>query len=88
MDRIVVESRARKLARALSIPPEDVDADKPLHLYGVDSLVAVEIRNWITSQFAADMPVFELMSGKSILAIAQLVTKNSQMRKAVGNALS
>ena len=88
MDRIVVESLARKLARALSIPPEDVDADKPLHLYGVDSLVAVEIRNWITSQFAADMPVFELMSGKSILAIAQLVTKNSQMRKAVGNALS
>jgi NAD(P)-dependent dehydrogenase (short-subunit alcohol dehydrogenase family)/acyl carrier protein len=86
MDRVVVESLVRKLARALSMSPEDVDADKPLHLYGVDSLVAVEIRNWITKEFMADVPVFELMSGKSVLAIAQLVTKNSQMRKAVVKA--
>lgn len=86
MDRIVVESLVRKLARALSISPEDVDAGKPLNLYGVDSLVAVEIRNWITKEFMADVPVFELMSGKSVLAIAQLVTKNSQINRAIAKA--
>ncbi|CAN9190585.1 unnamed protein product [Alternaria alternata] len=86
MDRVVVESLVRKIARALSMSLEDVDTDKALHLYGVDSLVAVEIRNWITKEFMADVPVFELMSGKSILAIAQLVTKNSQIRKAVAKA--
>jgi acyl carrier protein len=86
MDRIVVESLVRKIARALSMSLEDVDTDKALHLYGVDSLVAVEIRNWITKEFMADVPVFELMSGKSILAIAQLVTKNSQIRKTVAKA--
>ncbi|CAN9081152.1 unnamed protein product [Alternaria alternata] len=86
MGRIVVESLVRKIARALSMSLEDVDTDKALHLYGVDSLVAVEIRNWITKEFMADVPVFELMSGKSILAIAQLVTKNSQIRKTVAKA--
>ena len=86
MDRVVVESLVRKIARALSMSLEDVDTDKALHLYGVDSLVAVEIRNWITKEFMADVPVFELMSGKSILAIAQLVTKNSQIRKTVAKA--
>ncbi|CAN9080485.1 unnamed protein product [Alternaria alternata] len=86
MDRVVVESLVRKIARALSMSLEDVDTDKALHLYGVDSLVAVEIRNWITKEFMADVPVFELMSGKSILAIAQLVTKNSQIRKVVAKA--
>ncbi|KAF1852053.1 polyketide synthase PksD [Cucurbitaria berberidis CBS 394.84] len=81
MNDIVVESLVRKLARALSIQAEDVDVDKSLLLYGVDSLVAVELRNWITKEFAADVPVFELMSGKSVLAIAQLVTKTSQVKR-------
>ncbi|KAH8200137.1 hypothetical protein TruAng_005708 [Truncatella angustata] len=82
MTDVVVESLVRKLARALSIQPEDVDVEKPLHLYGVDSLVAVELRNWITKEFAAEVPVFELMSGRTIVAIGQLVTKTSQVKKA------
>ncbi|KAI0540917.1 polyketide synthase PksD [Xylaria digitata] len=82
MAKVVVESLVRKLARALSIQPEDVDGDKPLHLYGVDSLVAVELRNWIAKEFSADVPVFELMSGKTILAIGDFVTKMSHVKKA------
>lgn len=83
MTGIVMESLVRKLARALSIQAEDVDVDRPLHLYGVDSLVAVELRNWIIKEFAAEVPVFELMSGKTVLAIGQLVTKTTQVKKAV-----
>ncbi|KAI1145696.1 hypothetical protein F4825DRAFT_457243 [Nemania diffusa] len=36
---------AGRLARSLGIKPEDVDVGKPLHAFGVDSLVAVELRN-------------------------------------------
>jgi acyl carrier protein len=81
MTSIVVESLARKLIRALSIQAEDVDPDRPLSSYGVDSLVAVELRNLIIKEFAAEVPVFEFMSGKTILAIGQLVTKMSQIRR-------
>ncbi|RYP51218.1 hypothetical protein DL768_003424 [Monosporascus sp. mg162] len=77
---IVVESLAKKLARALSIQPEDVDADKPLHVFGVDSLVAVELRNWIGKEFAADVPVFEIMGGRTVAAVGELVTRTSQIR--------
>ncbi len=75
---VVVESLVRKLARALSIEPKDVDADQPLHAFGVDSLVAVELRNWIMKDFAADVPVFEIMGGRTVAAIGELVTKTSQ----------
>ena len=34
---VVVDALVRKLALALSISPEDVDSDKPLHAFGVDS---------------------------------------------------
>ncbi|RYO96509.1 hypothetical protein DL765_011598 [Monosporascus sp. GIB2] len=82
MTKVVTDSLMRKLARALSMQPEDVDEGKPLHLYGVDSLVAVELRNWIAKEFGVDLPVFELMSGRTILAIGQLVTKTSQVKRA------
>ncbi|KAI1386965.1 uncharacterized protein F4822DRAFT_438048 [Hypoxylon trugodes] len=79
---IVVKALARKLARALSIQPEDIDAeaDQPLHAFGVDSLVAVELRNWVAKEFAADVAVFELMGGRSITAVGELVTKASQIQ--------
>ncbi|KAI0594688.1 polyketide synthase PksD [Biscogniauxia sp. FL1348] len=78
---IVVKSLAKKLARALLIKPEDVEAeaDQPLHAFGVDSLVAVELRSWIAKEFAADMAIFELMGGRSVAAIGELVTKASTL---------
>ena len=33
---------------------EDVDLDKPLPAYGLDSLVAVEMRSWITNEMACE----------------------------------
>jgi acyl carrier protein len=74
---VVVESLAKKLARALSIQPDEVDVDRPLHAFGVDSLVAVELRNWLGKEFAADVPVFEIMGGRTVAAIGELVTKTS-----------
>ncbi|KAI1152215.1 polyketide synthase PksD [Nemania diffusa] len=77
--KVVVESLTKKLARALSIQPEDVDVEKPLQVFGVDSLVAVELRNWISKEFAADIPVLELVGGGSITAIGESVTRASKI---------
>jgi acyl carrier protein len=78
---VVVEALSKKLARAVSMSPEDVEADQPLHAFGVDSLVAVEIRSWISKEFAADIPVSELTGGRSISSIGELVSKASQVQK-------
>lgn len=47
--------------------------EKPLHAYGVDSLLAVELRNLIANDFAADVPVFELVSGRTVRSVADLM---------------
>ncbi|KAI0385542.1 polyketide synthase PksD [Hypomontagnella monticulosa] len=72
---IVVQSLSKKLARALSIETKDVDAEQPLHALGVDSLVAVELRNWIGREFAADVAVFEIMGGRTVKDIGELVSR-------------
>ena len=42
---IIAESLCRKLSKILSMPEENIDMAKPMHFVGVDSLVALEIRN-------------------------------------------
>lgn len=74
---IVATSLARKLARALAVEPEDVTRDKPLYAFGVDSLVAVELRNWMNKEFAVDVPVFEIVGGRTVDGVAELVAKSS-----------
>ncbi|KAF2638710.1 polyketide synthase PksD [Massarina eburnea CBS 473.64] len=77
--RIVVEALAHKLARALSISPDDVDSDKPLHVFGVDSLVAVELRNWVGKEFAAEVAVFDIMGSPSVVALGDVIAKVSKV---------
>lgn len=81
--QVVVEALSRRLAQTLSIKLEDVDTYQALHAYGVDSLVAVELRSWLGKEFAADVPVFEIVSGKTIEAIGELVARTTQVREEV-----
>ncbi|RYP13408.1 hypothetical protein DL767_010766 [Monosporascus sp. MG133] len=78
---IVASALAAKLARSLSISPEDVQSSKHLSDYGVDSLMAIELRNWIEKEFQAHVAVFDIMDGSTtIAAISDLVAQRGQYR--------
>lgn len=79
--QVVIEALSKRLAQTLSIKFEDVDTHQALHAYGVDSLIAVELRTWLGKEFAADVPVFEIVSGKTIEAVGELVAKTSRVEK-------
>lgn len=71
---VVVSALAERLSRALSVPQEDIDPRKPLSEFGVDSLMAVELRNWFRREFRANVSVFDLMAANiSILSIGALI---------------
>lgn len=77
---VVVDSLGRKLARILNISAEDVESTKALSDYGVDSLMAVEIRRWLGKEFQAIVAVFDIMNGASIAEIGRLVAERSEYR--------
>lgn len=79
--QVVTQALTTKLARALSMTANDIDSEKKLFEYGVDSLVAVELRNWIGKEFSADVPVFDMMGGATITGVGALVTKKSSINK-------
>lgn len=69
----MVRALTTKLARALSISADDIEQGKQLGDYGVNSLMAVELRSWIARDFGANILVFEIMGGTKIAAIGELV---------------
>lgn len=73
----VAEGIRRKLSKLISIPEEDIDLQMPIHRFGVDSLVAVEIRYWLFKEMKADMSIFEIMRDQSLAALSLLIATRS-----------
>ncbi|KAM7215806.1 polyketide synthase [Rhypophila decipiens] len=77
---IVTAALVKKLAKSMMVAVEDIEASRPVSSYGVDSLLAVELRSWIYSEVQADISVFDLLSN---IAISSLARKIISVSKAV-----
>ena len=76
---LVSEGLMTKVSAVLMFPREEMDAAKPIVAYGLDSLVAIEIRNWITRELEASLQVLELLTSSSITALAETILKKSKL---------
>ncbi|KAL9102129.1 MAG: hypothetical protein Q9163_002690 [Psora crenata] len=67
----ILEALCGKVARLLDLPVGDIHADESLSEHGVDSLVAVEIRDWLGKEAGANVPTSDVLSGQK--SIEQMV---------------
>ncbi|ETS81066.1 hypothetical protein PFICI_06068 [Pestalotiopsis fici W106-1] len=72
---IVGAGLASKLATILMVPAEDLDPETPITKYGLDSLNAIELRNWITKSLEANLQVLELLTGGSLTNLSSIIIK-------------
>lgn len=78
-EKVVLEALLLKLSRVLSVDVSNLDAGKPLHAYGVDSLVAVELRSWIAKELKAEVSVFDMTNASSISQVATTAAEKSKL---------
>ncbi|RHZ54154.1 type I polyketide synthase [Aspergillus thermomutatus] len=78
----VTEQLRVKLSKMLSLPLAEIDVDKPIHQYGVDSLAAVELRNWFSKELRADVAIFDILGGANIASAVGLAVRKSDYRRA------
>lgn len=78
-EALVFSGLVDKVSAILMIVKEDIDGRQPIASYGLDSLVAVEIRNWITKQTEANLQVLELLSSGSLISLSQKIVKKSAL---------
>jgi hypothetical protein len=67
---IICDAMVDKLAKLMMVPALDIDPGKQLSTYGVDSLVAVEVRNWMAKEMAVEVSVFEIMANVPMRQLA------------------
>ncbi|KAE8851971.1 hypothetical protein HRS9122_02258 [Pyrenophora teres f. teres] len=75
---IVVSAIQTQLSSLLVVSKEDIDPQKAIYRYGVDSLVAVEMRNWFSKAVGADVATSEIMSDVSIWLLGVKVAGKSR----------
>lgn len=68
-----------KTSNLLMIPIEDISASKSMSDYGMDSLVAVEMRNWLLRELDAALPVLDLMANISLQELSKKIAGSSKL---------
>lgn len=81
---IVLDAVLDKLSRLLMIPKENLSPNHSTATLGVDSLIGVELRNWILHELKADISLFEILGKASIFTLShQIATKSELLDPAV-----
>ncbi|KAI1462907.1 ketoacyl-synt-domain-containing protein [Daldinia caldariorum] len=75
---IVSECLREMLSRSMNMDSADVDESRPPSAYGVDSLVAVGVRNWVSRECEADVSIFEVLSETSISDLSAIIVQRRE----------
>ncbi|KAJ3499268.1 hypothetical protein NLG97_g480 [Lecanicillium saksenae] len=75
---IVCSGLSRMLAKSMNMAMEEIDPSRPPSAYGVDSLVAVGVRNWISGNCGVDISVFEIMSELTVFELSKVIAHSGR----------
>ncbi|RDW88161.1 hypothetical protein BP6252_00193 [Coleophoma cylindrospora] len=78
---VICKAIAGKLSQDFMIAEADINFEESLASYGVDSLVAVELRNWVSRQLKADISIFDVLQSKSLRTLAEKIALQSEFVK-------
>ncbi|ORY63304.1 uncharacterized protein BCR38DRAFT_475285 [Pseudomassariella vexata] len=68
-----------KISRLLYMNVDEVDADKAINNYGIDSMVAAELRNWFVATFGKEVSMLKLLSATmTVQKLSEEATKDSE----------
>jgi NADPH:quinone reductase-like Zn-dependent oxidoreductase/malonyl CoA-acyl carrier protein transacylase/ubiquinone/menaquinone biosynthesis C-methylase UbiE len=78
--QIIARGIQQKLSEMFMIPVDELDIMEPLSKYGVDSLVAVELRNWLVAQTESTVTIFDVMQSEHTVDLARRAASSSKHR--------
>ncbi|KAK2767749.1 Type I Iterative PKS [Arachnomyces sp. PD_36] len=85
VENVVAEAIARKISTLVAVAYEEMDLQRRVVEYGLDSLVVIELKNWATQKFQAALQASEISDAPNIIALAATVASGSAL---VGDSLS
>jgi hypothetical protein len=68
-----------RIAKHISVPISDISTEKPISAYGVDSLVAVDLRNWLSMELKSELTIFDLTGSDPISEVSKKIASRSKL---------
>ena len=75
---IVLEEEIKKISSLVSVNAEQLDPREPLADLGLDSLIAIEFKNWLGRSLGADLRVHDILDADGLEVLADLVAQKSK----------
>lgn len=76
---VVQDALTGKLVELLAMDPGDVRVHVPMADFGLDSLVAIELKNWVFRSFKAAMQTADVLEAASLVALATAILERSSL---------
>ncbi|KAK9350529.1 hypothetical protein V1523DRAFT_428941 [Lipomyces doorenjongii] len=77
--RYVCDTVMEKMVALLMVPAGDISASRSMADYGMDSLVAVEMRNWLVREMDATVPILDLLANVSLQELSMRIVQRSKI---------
>lgn len=75
---IVLEEQIKKISTLVSVNVEQLDTQESLADLGLDSLIAIEFKNWLGRSLGAEIRVHDILEAADLEALADLVAQKSK----------
>ncbi|PGH11972.1 hypothetical protein AJ79_04559 [Helicocarpus griseus UAMH5409] len=79
LESIVTQAIARRISTLVAVEYEDIDVQRRVVEFGFDSLVLIELKNWLTQTFQAKLQTSEISDAPHIVALAVTVVSRSKL---------
>ncbi|KAL6899961.1 polyketide synthase [Trichoderma evansii] len=80
-EQLILIAIREKIASLTVLECQELDMDQAVANMGLDSLVATEIKNWITNKLQAPVQTSDILDAPSLRSLASFVTKSSVLVK-------
>lgn len=76
---IVVRGICERFAMFTARPLEDISPDVSIDNFGLDSLVAIELKNWLVRNFKTTLQTSEVLDALNITSLAKTIASRSKL---------
>ncbi|MCJ1309677.1 hypothetical protein MMC25_003337 [Agyrium rufum] len=76
---IVVGGICTRFAMFTAASPEEISPDVSMESFGLDSLVAIELKNWLVRTFQAALQTSEVLDAPTIASLAKTIASRSKL---------
>lgn len=76
---VITETTIEKFVAFLNLEADDVGPHQPLSSFGLDSLVSIELKNWMVRTFKVTIQASEITSSPSIIHLAETLASRSKI---------